>query len=183
METPQFTSEEIPPKKNQTLLIVAVVVILLCCCCVFLAAAGYFSFVTIRSTETQAQPFGEATPDFEFAPAEEYEVPDPPIARRPRAASGTISSAMIRGTILALWRWGWGATSRSGRPQPSKYCRNRTAESGLRNGRWPAHQETPIPSRSNSSSTTQAPHSTLSPCHRIPKRMPGSEPAFFFMKS
>lgn len=75
METPQFTSEEIPPKKNQTLLIVAVVVILLCCCCIVLAVAGYFGFVTIRSTETQAQPFGEETPDFEFAPAEEYEMP------------------------------------------------------------------------------------------------------------
>jgi len=50
------------PKKNQTPLIIAVVAIVLCCCCVVLAVAGYYGYITIRSTGAEVQPIEDIMP-------------------------------------------------------------------------------------------------------------------------
>ncbi|HSL46651.1 MAG TPA: hypothetical protein VK897_24665 [Anaerolineales bacterium] len=53
METSQ------PARRNRTLLIVAAVGIVLLCTCLVLAIAGFFSFVAIRSVDTQELPAEE----------------------------------------------------------------------------------------------------------------------------
>lgn len=68
------------PKKNQTLLIVAGVAAALCCCTIVLAVAGYIGYTTIQNTQTDIQPFEDATPEFgvpddEEIPTEEFEIP------------------------------------------------------------------------------------------------------------
>jgi hypothetical protein len=51
------TSE--PAGRNRTLVIVAVVALVLLCACLVLAIVGFFSFITIRSAETQEFPVEE----------------------------------------------------------------------------------------------------------------------------
>jgi len=80
MESPE-PAFETPVKKNQTLLMIAAVAIVLFCCCIALAVAGYYSFITIRSTETEVQPIEAATPDSQLpstdpSPEGDYEVPE-----------------------------------------------------------------------------------------------------------
>lgn len=53
METSQ------PAGRNRTLVIIAVVAIFLLCACLVLAIAGFYSFVAIRSVETQEFPAEE----------------------------------------------------------------------------------------------------------------------------
>ena len=50
---------EVPVKTNRTPLIIAVAAVVLCCFCIVVAVVGYFSFVTIRSVETQEFPTAE----------------------------------------------------------------------------------------------------------------------------
>jgi hypothetical protein len=61
MESPQPISED-APKRNRTILIIAGVAIALCCLCLLLAVVGYYSFVTIRSVETQVLPAEDFPP-------------------------------------------------------------------------------------------------------------------------
>jgi hypothetical protein len=77
------------PKKSQTPLIIAVVAILLCCGCLILAVAGYYSYITIQSTDIQPQPF-EQIPDVDQIPSEEFEIPsgDPDIGDAPIGGLG-----------------------------------------------------------------------------------------------
>lgn len=80
METPQPVNQA-PVKKNQTLLIIAAVAIVLFCCCIAVVVAGYYNFITIRSTETEVQPIQDTAPDSQLpgtdsSPDEDYEVPD-----------------------------------------------------------------------------------------------------------
>jgi hypothetical protein len=49
-------------KKNRTLWIIAAAVIALCCCGLIAAVAGFYGFITIRSSATQVLPLEEFTP-------------------------------------------------------------------------------------------------------------------------
>jgi hypothetical protein len=61
---------ETPAKKNQApLIIAAAAIILCCCCCIILAAAGFYGYITIRSSQTNPPaPIEEAVP---VVPADE----------------------------------------------------------------------------------------------------------------
>ena len=50
---------ELPERPNRRPLITTVAAVFLCCFCIVLAVVGYYSFVTIRSVETQEFPTAE----------------------------------------------------------------------------------------------------------------------------
>ena len=62
METPETVEAMQAGRKQRTILLVVAAAIVLCCFCLVVAVAGYFGYITIRSTETQVFPAEDFPP-------------------------------------------------------------------------------------------------------------------------
>jgi hypothetical protein len=90
MEAPQ-PIDAMPAKKNRTPLIVAAVAIVVCCFCVAAAVAGYYGFITIRSTQTQVIP----EEDFPAVATQEL-MTMPPASDPGEAPTGGLGNDILR---------------------------------------------------------------------------------------
>lgn len=64
--------------KNRTPLILAISAIILLCCCLALGITGYFTYITMQTSQTESPPLEEVTPEIfepDAVPTDTFEVP------------------------------------------------------------------------------------------------------------